>query len=100
MYYFYVLISKLDSSYYYGSTINLRRRYQEHAGGKVNSTKNRLPLELIYYEAYNLQELARSREQQVKRSGSVRAALHKRITRTEKGHARPPKGSRAISSAG
>ncbi len=80
MYYFYVLLSKKDDKYYYGSTDNLKRRFHEHQIGKVNSTKYRLPLELIYYEAYNHLELARKRERLVKRSGTARQSLHKRIT--------------------
>lgn len=92
MYYFYILYSSVDRGYYYGSTVNLRRRFSEHTSGKVVSTKHRLPLELVYYEAYNHLELARTREQQVKQSGSIRTALHKRFASKENGFTRPPKG--------
>lgn len=79
MNYFYVLYSKKDCKYYYGSTTNLARRITEHQSGKVLSTKSRGQLELVYYEAYNHLELARRREHQVKQSGAARRALQARI---------------------
>lgn len=51
MYYVYVLKSKVDGELYIGSTKNLKKRFVEHNTKKVFSTKNRTPLELIYYEA-------------------------------------------------
>ena len=72
MNYFYVLISEKDGGYYYGSTNDLVRRFQQHTTGKVASTAYRLPLHLVYYEAYESLERARIRERQVKSSGSIR----------------------------
>ncbi|AHB42054.1 GIY-YIG catalytic protein [Candidatus Saccharibacteria bacterium RAAC3_TM7_1] len=80
MYYFYVLRSQKDSKLYYGQTTDLRRRFELHNTGQVPATKQRRPLELIYYEAYNSKELAIKREHTVKRSGTARDALQKRIT--------------------
>jgi len=79
MYYFYVLQSELDKKLYYGQTTDLRKRLAEHKEGQVPSTKQRRPLEIIYYEAYNSKELAIKRERVVKRSGTARDALRKRI---------------------
>jgi putative endonuclease len=79
MYYFYVLQSELDNKFYYGSTNDLKRRLLEHQNKEVTATKYRNPLKLIYYEAYLTLEQARHREQQVKRSGSIRKALLARI---------------------
>lgn len=79
MYYFYILFSKTDNGYYYGSTSNLKKRVSEHQLGKVQSTSYRRPLKIVYYEAYQTVSGAREREQQVKRSSSIRAGLHKRI---------------------
>jgi len=79
MYYFYVLQSDVDIGYYYGSTTNLKRRVAEHARGKVTATSYRLPVKLVYYEAFLTISAARNREQQVKKSSSIRSALHKRI---------------------
>jgi predicted GIY-YIG superfamily endonuclease len=53
MYYVYLLKSKKDSGFYIGYSSDLRRRFTEHTEGRVESTKNRRPLELIYYESYN-----------------------------------------------
>lgn len=103
MYYFYALLSEKDMKFYYGSTVNLQKRFKAHADGKVTATKYRRPFRLVYYEAYVDLQQARLREQQVKESGSIRAALCKRISLSpadgsgQPGH---PAGSRASSSAG
>ena len=51
MVYVYVLQSARDEKLYTGCTHDLRRRLTLHNGGKVESTRNRTPLNLIYYEA-------------------------------------------------
>jgi putative endonuclease len=52
MYYIYILKSLKDKKFYTGYSSNLRKRIKEHNSGGVESTKNRRPLQLIYYEAY------------------------------------------------
>ncbi len=79
MNYFYILESQKDKQFYYGSTDNLTRRYQQHVNGKVESTAYRLPVNLVYYEAYLSLSQARKRERQVKANGSVRMSVIKRI---------------------
>jgi putative endonuclease len=66
MFYIYILQSDKDSYFYTGSTNNLRRRIEEHNSGKVLSTKKRLPLRLIYYEACVDESDARRREKYLK----------------------------------
>lgn len=100
MYYFYVLLSESDGKHYYGSTQNLRRRYTEHQDGEVTATKHRRPLRLVYYEAYESLKAARLREKQVKTGGSIRLALHKRITADGVGQPVRLADGRASSSAG
>ena len=51
MYYVYILISEKDNNLYTGCTHDLKKRVQLHNQGKVESTKNRKPFKLIYYEA-------------------------------------------------
>ncbi len=79
MNYFYILRSSKDDKLYYGSTTNLKKRFIQHNNGEVISTRFRRPLTLVYYEAYTDLDRARVRERQVKRSGSIRSALIKRI---------------------
>ena len=58
MYYTYVLLSQKDKKLYVGCTEDLKLRFEHHNQGLVESTKNRQPLELIYYEAcLNQQDL-------------------------------------------
>jgi putative endonuclease len=62
VFYVYILYSKVDSNFYIGLTRDLRRRILEHKQGKVTSTKNRLPISLIFYEAYINKKDASRRE--------------------------------------
>jgi len=48
----YVLQSLKDGDLYTGCTSNLDKRVEYHKKGRVFSTKNRLPMELIYFENY------------------------------------------------
>ena len=50
-YYTYVLQSEKDGKKYIGYTKNLNLRFEQHQNGKVESTKHRRPLQLIYFEA-------------------------------------------------
>jgi putative endonuclease len=50
MFFVYILISKKDNKRYIGMTSDLNRRLFEHNTGLVKSTKNRTPLELVYFE--------------------------------------------------
>jgi putative endonuclease len=52
MYHAYVLLILKDKKFYIGFTSDLKRRIEEHNAGKNISTKPRLPLKLIYYEAH------------------------------------------------
>jgi putative endonuclease len=51
VYYTYVLQSKADGKFYTGFTKNLKLRFEQHNDQLVKSTKRRVPLKLIYYEA-------------------------------------------------
>jgi len=68
MYYVYVLLSLKDNKFYIGLTRDLKRRLKEHNSGKNTSTKSRLPLELIYYEAHLPKTDAERRERYFKTS--------------------------------
>jgi len=78
MYYVYILQSERDKEFYIGRTGDLTRRYSEHQAGRVESTKNRLPLKLMCYEAYNTKEEAARREEYLKTSDG-RKDIRKRI---------------------
>ena len=51
MHYVYVLRSLADDGLYIGCTKDLKNRVKLHNFGDVQSTKDRLPMELLYYEA-------------------------------------------------
>lgn len=66
MYYVYVLLSKRDGKKYVGFTKDLKQRLEQHSKGEVDSTKDRLPLTLIYYEACIKRSDATHREKYLK----------------------------------
>jgi putative endonuclease len=66
MYYVYVLQSLQDGKFYVGYTKDLKERLKSHNLGKVTSTRNRVPLKLIYYEACIDQKDALHRERYLK----------------------------------
>jgi putative endonuclease len=51
VYYTYALQSIKDGQFYTGYTKNLKLRFEQHNKGLVESTKDRKPLKLIYYES-------------------------------------------------
>ena len=67
-YYVYVLQSQLDGNFYVGYTSDLRRRIDQHQKGQVQSTKNRRPLKLVYWEGCLNQQDATHREKYLKTS--------------------------------
>lgn len=79
MYYVYVLHSMKDGRLYTGFTSDLKKRLNEHLTAKVKSTERRLPLKLIYYEAYLNKTDAESREKFLK-SGSGKRCIKKQLT--------------------
>lgn len=78
MFYTYILKSFKDDKLYVGWTDNLKHRVANHKKGLVISTRNRLPLELIYYEACKDKKKAMIREKYFK-TGFGRKFLKNRI---------------------
>jgi len=78
MYYTYVLKSKKDLKLYIGFCSDLKKRLMEHNKGLVPSTKDRQPMELIYYEACLDKNKAIEREKSLK-TGFRRSYLKNRI---------------------
>jgi len=72
MWYVYILRSSVDNNIYVGSTNNISRRLNEHNSGKVDSTRNRMPLSLRAYFAVNDRSRAIELENYLK-TGSGRA---------------------------
>jgi putative endonuclease len=66
MYYTYVLQSSIDGNFYVGYTQDLKQRFELHSKGQVESTRNRLPMKLVYYEACLHQQDATQREKYLK----------------------------------
>lgn len=79
MYYVYILKSQKDNHLYVGFSKNLRQRIIEHNKGRVVSTKCRLPIDLIYYEAFKYEIDARKQELFYK-TGQGRRILKQRLS--------------------
>jgi len=80
MYYTYIIQSRKDKRFYTGFTRDLKNRFNEHNSGKIASTKNRGPFELIYYEACLNEQDAIAREKYLK-SGMGKRYLKNRLKR-------------------
>ena len=65
-YYTYILRSLKDNKMYTGYTKNLKLRFEQHNKGLVESTKDRKPFILMYYEACLNQQDATHREKYLK----------------------------------
>jgi len=65
-YYVYVLQSLKDHKFYYGFTNNLKSRIEQHNKGRVESTKHRSPLKLVYFEGCLNKDDALKREKYFK----------------------------------
>jgi len=74
MYYVYILHSSKDGRLYTGTTNDLKLRIRKHNSGTVSATKYRLPLKLVYYEAYLYLGDAKRRELYLK-SGAGKKEL-------------------------
>jgi len=92
MYYVYVIKSKKDKQFYTGFTRDLENRIREHNEGRVSSTKERGPFELIYYEACLNERDALAREKYLK-SGMGKRYLRNRLKGflSLRGEPEPPK---------
>ena len=64
--YVYILQSKRDRKFYTGYTKNLKLRFEQHQKEIVESTKNRGPFKLIYFEGCLNQQDATRREKYLK----------------------------------
>ena len=62
----YIIKSSNKKWYYIGSTNRLQKRIKEHNSGKVQSTKNYLPFELVFTKEFNAEKDARSYERLLK----------------------------------
>lgn len=77
MQYVYILRCK-DGSTYTGCTSDLKERFQRHIKGHVPSTKDILPVELLFYCAFKEKYKAFLFEKYLK-SGSGRVFMNKRF---------------------
>lgn len=80
MFYFYVLKSEKDGSYYVGYTKDLKDRLNRHNLSQSISTRARIPWEVIYFEKFNNKIGAIRRERQVKK-GKSRKYIERLIKR-------------------
>jgi len=82
MHFVYVLKSLKDNNLYTGYTEDLDRRLGEHNEGLVDSTKDRRPLKLVYFECGGSREDAIRRERCLK-SGRGKRYMNSRLSCSE-----------------
>jgi putative endonuclease len=74
--YVYVIRSSRDGNFYVGLTNDLAKRLDQHNSGKVPSTRNRVPFDLIYWEG------CLNRSDAVRREKYLKTAWGKRYIKT------------------
>lgn len=79
MHYVYLLKSAEHKWFYIGATSDLKARLIKHNNGRVRSTKFYKPFELVYYEAYQTNNLARKREYNLKNNSQQKELLFDRL---------------------
>ena len=79
MFYVYIIKSKKTNELYYGFSSDLKARINSHNQSKNIATKDGLPWELIYYEAFKSEVDARNRESKLKHYGNARTHTKNRI---------------------
>jgi len=72
MYYVYVLLCS-DDKFYIGYSTDLKKRIKRHKQGQVFATKGRLPIQLVFYEAFLHRMDAKRREKYFKTSPGKKA---------------------------
>jgi predicted GIY-YIG superfamily endonuclease len=77
MHYVYILKCR-NGNYYKGCTSDLKERYRRHITGQVSATAKILPVDLVFYCAFNNQYKAFGFEKYLK-SGSGIAFMQKRF---------------------
>lgn len=80
-FYVYILNCLQDNGLYIGFTTDLKKRLKEHANGRVEATRKRIPFKLIHYEYFINKVDAKAREEFLK-SGFGRQQLHQILKRT------------------
>ncbi len=79
MFFVYVLLSLKDNTTYIGFSEDIDKRLKEHNQGKTKSIKHKLPMDLVYFEAYRDKAQARKREIELKKNSFAKEQLFKRI---------------------
>ena len=80
MYYMYVLKSLDSKDYYVGYSSDLRKRVEAHKSAESRFGKQHKEIELIYYEAYQTESLARTREAKLKKNRRMKQLLIERLS--------------------
>jgi len=79
MYYVYLLQSGKTGKFYVGFTSNLKKRFQQHNNGEVESTKYSIPYKLVYFEGFLSKKDALIREKKLKHHGQGIRRLKERL---------------------
>ncbi len=78
-FYTYVIYCNKTGTMYTGATMDLTKRMEQHCSGKVFYTRNKGPVELVYFEACLNKDDAYRRERYLK-SGMGKRYIRNRIS--------------------
>ena len=61
------ILKTIKDTYYIGSTNNIDERLNKHNKGEIKSTKNKLPVKLVFKEYYQTKSEAQKKEYKIKK---------------------------------
>ena len=78
MHYTYIIFSSKSHNFYFGSTRDIKKRFQEHNKSLVPSTKHGIPWELVWCGVFKTKKESEDFEQYLK-TGSGKSFAYKRL---------------------
>jgi predicted GIY-YIG superfamily endonuclease len=82
MHYAYILWSSKSKNFYFGSTTDVKKRFNEHNNGLSKATAPYRPWKLVWYSGFENEKLAKGFERYLK-TGSGKAFAYKRLLNSE-----------------
>lgn len=82
MHYVYILYSSKSSNFYFGSSTDVKKRFESHNKALNKATAPYIPWKLVWYSGFSSRKLAEDFERYLK-TGSGKAFAYKRLLNSE-----------------
>jgi putative endonuclease len=79
MFYLYILQSETSGDLFFDIAEDINRAVEDHLIGLISTTKDHLPLRLVYYETFQTEEQAKARYEELTYSEEAGKALMEKL---------------------